>query len=168
MKIAVGLLEKRPEIRVDLLGSFRDGDGRTLAPGAYRFDSPIAIEPLSPDASFAVDGLPIGIGLHWERQERQVFRGSLRVIRREGLTAIHDVEVEDYVTSVISSEMSAACPLELLKAHAVISRSWLLYPRMAPQHAGQGNAEIRSDEEIVRWYGREAHADFDVCADDHC
>jgi peptidoglycan hydrolase-like amidase len=106
----------------------------------------------------------IGIGFHWERKERQVFRGAVRIIRRAGgLTVINDLPLEEYVTSVISSEMSASCPLELLKAHAVISRSWLKASNMivTPPPA-------RDSHEILRWYGREAHPDFDVCADDHC
>ena len=86
----------------------------------------------------------------------------------EGFTAINDISLEDYVTSVISSEMSAACPLELLKAHAVISRSWLWFPKVNPAHAGNGPGGRPDDHEIMRWYGREAHPDFDVCADDHC
>ena len=85
-----------------------------------------------------------------------------------GLTVINDVSLEDYVTSVISSEMSASCPLELLKAHAVISRSWLCYPKLHPESDGPGNVSLRRGDEITRWYGREAHRDFDVCADDHC
>ncbi len=111
--------------------------------------------------------LTIGIGFRWERKERQVFRGTIRLIKREaGLSVINDVSLEDYVTSVISSEMSATCPLELLKAHAVISRSWLWFPKVSPAHAG-GQQRTESHE-ILRWYGREAHPDFDVCADDHC
>src|SRR5205814_5108700 len=115
------------------------------------------------DAAFALDDIMIGIGFHWERKERQVFHGGVRIVERQGLTIINDVSLEEYVTSVISSEMSASCPVELLKAHAVISRSWLkaantivLPPKPADPH------------EILRWYGREAHPDFDVCADDHC
>jgi SpoIID/LytB domain protein len=84
------------------------------------------------------------------------------------LTVINDVPLEDYVTSVISSEMSASCPLELLKAHAVISRSWLWYPKANPSHSGSGQDKSLDSHEILRWYGREAHQDFDVCADDHC
>src|SRR5207245_3521742 len=111
-------------------------------------------------------------------KERQVFRGALRIIKRDaGLTVVNDVPLEEYVTSVISSEMSASCPIELLKAHAVISRSWLLFPKelsspgasieASPYRAG-APGEGFSSHEILRWYGREAHPDFDVCADDHC
>ena len=84
-----------------------------------------------------------------------------------GLTVINDVPLEDYVTSVISSEMSASCPLEMLKAHAVISRSWLRFPKDNPSPVGKAGKTFDSHE-ILRWYGREAHPDFDVCADDHC
>jgi SpoIID/LytB domain protein len=115
-----------------------------------------------------LDNVTIGIGFHWERQERQVFRGGLRIIKRDGLTLINDVSLEEYVRSVISSEMSATCPIELLKAHAVISRSWMWYPKANPESIGPGNYFFQSDSEVLRWYGREAHRDFDVCADDHC
>jgi SpoIID/LytB domain protein len=126
------------------------------------------LKPLEPSASFAINDITIGIGFHWERRERQVFRGSLRILEGKGLTAVNDIELDEYVTSVISSEMSASCPLELLKAHAVISRSWLMYPKVTPGARGNGNQSIETADETVRWYGREAHADFDVCADDHC
>jgi SpoIID/LytB domain protein len=166
MNISVGLIEARPEIEVELLGAFTDAAGQTYKPGHYRFASEIALTPAAQSAgAFALNDVTIGIGFHWERQERQVFRGGLRVIARAGgLTVINDVPLEEYVTSVISSEMSASCPLELLKAHAVISRSWLLSSEnLLSTQAGQ-----RTAHEIVRWYGREAHPDFDVCADDHC
>jgi SpoIID/LytB domain protein len=88
----------------------------------------------------------------------------MRILKRDGLTVVNDVPLEEYVSSVISSEMSAGCPIELLKAHAVISRSWLC----APQTGSAANVSMREADEIVRWYGREAHRDFDVCADDHC
>ena len=134
MNVAVGLMEGRTAIEVELLGEFRDSAGKAYAPGKYQFTSEIAIFPADPASSaFAVPGMTIGIGFHWERQERQVFRGPLRIMRREaGLTLINDVSLEEYVTSVISSEMSASCPIELLKAHAVISRSWLIFPKARP------------------------------------
>jgi SpoIID/LytB domain protein len=81
---------------------------------------------------------------------------------------INDVPLEDYLVSVISSEMNASCPLELMKAHAVISRSWLLFPKANPSHSMNGISECRDSHERVRWYGRQTHVDFDVCADDHC
>jgi stage II sporulation protein D len=171
LNLSVGLVEGRSEIEVELLGgNFVDTSGNTLAPGHYRFDSEIALAPSDPaSCAFALDDVTIGIGFHWERKERQVFRGTFRVIRRGGrLTVINGVSLEDYVTSVISSEMSASCPLELLKAHAVISRSWMWFPKANTSRIDSGHHQVLDAHEILRWYGREAHADFDVCADDHC
>jgi SpoIID/LytB domain protein len=168
MNLAVGLMEGRDSIDVQLSGNFTDGNRRSYGSGRYHFADEIVLTSAEPDASFAIDDVTIGIGFHWERKERQVFRGGLRILRRKGLTVINDVPLEDYVASVISSEMSASCPLELLKAHAVISRSWLCYPKLYPESLGPGNVSIRKGDEITRWYGREAHSDFDVCADDHC
>jgi len=169
MNISVGLMEGRPAVQVELIGAFTDSEGKTYNGGRHRFTSDVALTPVdATDSAFALDDVTIGIGFHWERKERQVFRGALRVISRaEGLTVINDVPLEEYVMSVISSEMSATCPLELLKAHAVISRSWLLFPQDAP--SGTPNvSSSNNSHEIMRWYGREAHPDFDVCADDHC
>jgi stage II sporulation protein D len=169
MNISVGLMENREAVDVELFGSFVDPDGRDYAPGRYRFTSPVSLAPVDFAASsFSLDDVTIGIGFHWERRERQVFKGGLRILLRQGLTVINDIPLEDYVASVISSEMSALCPLELLKAHAVISRGWLCYPKMNPAAVGSGNRLERTADEVIRWYGREAHRDFDVCADDHC
>jgi SpoIID/LytB domain protein len=168
MKLAVGLMEGTESVDVELQGTFADGGGKRYSPGRYRLDRELSLRPESAEASFAVDDVTIGIGFHWERKERQVFRGGLRLVRGRGLTVINDVPLEDYVASVISSEMSATCPLELLKAHAVVSRSWLCHPKFHPENVGPGNVSLRHGDEIVRWYGREAHAGFDVCADDHC
>jgi stage II sporulation protein D len=168
VNVAVGLMEGLPSVDVELIGRYDAAARGPLEPGRHRFTSDAALVPSEPAAcAFALEGVTIGIGFHWERKERQVFRGALRIVRREsGLTLINDVPLEEYVTSVISSEMSASCPPELLKAHAVISRSWLKAPAPEAQEArersGGGAGEIR------RWYGREAHPDFDVCADDHC
>jgi stage II sporulation protein D len=168
MNISVGLMEGQPAVEVELIGMFTDAGGRSYAAGRHRFTSDITLKPGDVSCSaFALDNMTIGIGFHWERKERQVFRGALRIISRvEGLTVINDVPLEEYVTSVISSEMSASCPLELLKAHAVISRSWLLFPKETAEAIRE--AQARQQHERVRWYGREAHPDFDVCADDHC
>src|SRR5437899_3940722 len=172
-------MEGRSAIEVKLNGVFTDLAGRAYKNGHYRLTSEVTLIPSDPaSCSFALQNVTIGIGFHWERQEQQVFRGALRVIKRDGgLTAINDVPLEEYVTSVISSEMSASCPIELLKAHAVISRSWLWFLKelsspgasieASPYRAG-APGEGFSSHEILRWYGREAHPDFDVCADDHC
>jgi SpoIID/LytB domain protein len=167
-ELSVGLMERRDAVEVELQGSFVDAQGRSFAPGIHRFHSEIELYPADKAAcAFALNDVTIGIGFHWERNERQVFRGALRILKRDGFTVINDVPLEEYVASVISSEMSAGCPIELLKAHAVISRSWLC----CPQTGAAGNVSRREGaqgDEIVRWYGREAHRDFDVCADDHC
>jgi SpoIID/LytB domain protein len=168
VNLSVGLSEGRDVVELDLLGAFADSSGRTYPAGRHRFTSEIDLRPQDAKSAFALDDITIGIGFHWERKERQVFRGGVRILQRGGLGVVNDVPLEEYVTSVISSEMSASCPVELLKAHAVISRSWLCYPKLYPESVGPGNVSVRNGDEFIRWYGREAHRDFDVCADDHC
>jgi stage II sporulation protein D len=172
LNVSVGLIERQSTIDVELIGgAFADVSGKSYAPGRYRFAEAIILTPSDPEScSFALPEVTIGIGFHWERKDRQVFRGILRIVKRQaGLTPINDVSLEEYVTSVISSEMSASCPIELLKAHAVISRSWLWFPKANGTRAASSRAsQTRDDHAILRWYGREAHPDFDVCADDHC
>jgi stage II sporulation protein D len=172
LNVSVGLLEGLSAVEVELTGIFTDTRGKSYTPGRHRFTSEVTLTPSDPaSCAFALDNVTIGIGFHWERKERQVFRGAFRLMKREaGLTVINDVSLEDYVASVISSEMSASCPLELLKAHAVISRSWLWFPKANsyPTRPVRGQSATLDSHEILRWYGREAHPDFDVCADDHC
>lgn len=133
----------------------------------------LTFTPQSPTASFSLHDVTIGVNFHWERKETQVFLGTLRlVVEADKITAINQLPVERYLASVISSEMKATAGLELLKAHAVISRSWLL----AQMRRREENSErkdgffsfIKKDDEIIRWYDREDHTIFDVCADDHC
>ena len=170
MNVSVGLIEGQSAVEVELTGAFTDTSGKPYNPGRYRFTTEVTLAPSdAASCAFALDNVTIGIGFHWERKERQVFRGAFRLVKRDaGLTVINDVSLEEYVTSVISSEMSASCPLELLKAHAVISRSWLWFPKANPSRPGTGRSDALDSHEILRWYGREAHPDFDVCADDHC
>lgn len=123
--------------------------------------------------SFELCGVTIGVNFHWERKENQKFRGALRLIIENGkVTAINILPVEEYLASVISSEMSATASAELLKAHAVISRSWLLAQieknKTLTDAQSDYNACVETDEELTRWYDREDHVNFDVCADDHC
>ena len=168
MNVSVGLVEGLSAVEVELTGTFADTSARQYNSGRHRFTDEVTLTPSDADScAFALNDVTIGIGFHWERKERQVFRGAFRLVKREaGLSVINDVSLEDYVTSVISSEMSASCPLELLKAHAVISRSWLWFPKVSPARSDSGQ-QVGSHE-ILRWYGREAHPYFDVCADDHC
>ena len=125
------------------------------------------------EASFDLPEVTIGIKFHWERKENQRFIGSLQfIIENDKLTAINVLPLEDYLVSVISSEMSATSSMELLKAHAIISRSWLLAQLIkgkkleASKNIYQTFNETK--DEYIRWYDREDHANFDVCADDHC
>ena len=129
--------------------------------------------PQAPDASFSLHDVTIGVNFHWERKETQVFEGTLHlVVEADKIVAINELPVEKYLTSVISSEMSATSSLEFLKAHAVISRSWLLAQMEKRQQRENGSdgffSFIKKDDEIIRWYDREDHTIFDVCADDHC
>ena len=129
--------------------------------------------PQSGDASFSLRDVTIGVNFHWERKQTQTFNGTLRlVVESDQITAINELPVERYLTSVISSEMSATSSLELLKAHAVISRSWLLAQmEKRHKHTAGGDAFFsfsKKDDELIRWYDREDHTIFDVCADDHC
>jgi SpoIID/LytB domain protein len=122
---------------------------------------------------FTLHNVTIGIQFHWERQESQTFQGTLRlVVHEDKIVAINVLSVEDYLTSVISSEMNADCPMEFLKAAAVISRSWLLAQIQKRKSLGEKHqaffAFTKTDKEIVRWHDREDHTIFDVCADDHC
>ncbi len=191
--INVGILSST-QIEFELNGIFFDLNkteysGKQVAKlenGKIRFNNNLSdeliFESKTNDASFDLIDVVIGINFHWERKENQRFKGSLKLIVENGqLTAINKIGVEDYLTSVISSEMSATASDELLKAHAVISRSWLLCPlqktRTTPIAIGE---EQRPETEFktikdqlstvnyTKWYERDAHTHFDVCADDHC
>lgn len=125
--------------------------------------------PTSEDCSFSLMDVTIGIDFHWERNENQTFKGSLEVMRAKNgeLTAVNVLDIEDYLQSVISSEMSATSHLELLKAHAVISRSWALCKIQRSLEASAFACQ-ESEGKRICWYGSEPHEGFDVCADDHC
>ena len=133
----------------------------------------LTFTPQDDEASFSLHDVTIGVNFHWERKETQVFCGTLRlVVEADKIVAINELPVERYLTSVISSEMSATASLEFLKAHAVISRSWLLAQMNKLQRQEKGGAAffsfIKKDDELIRWYDRDDHTLFDVCADDHC
>ena len=133
----------------------------------------LTFTPQTPTASFSLHDVTIGVNFHWERKETQVFLGTLRlVVESDKITAINQLPVERYLASVISSEMKATAGVELLKAHAVISRSWLLAQMRRREEAGQRKdgffSFVKKDDELIRWYDREDHTIFDVCADDHC
>lgn len=159
-------------------GQFLTGEQRALfVSGNIVFNGKLYkemfFEPVSPSSTFELKAVTIGQDFHWERQEDQCFRGAIDLVAgKNGIVVINQVDVEDYLTSVISSEMSASASEELLKAHAVISRSWLL--AQIEKNFRQTNKEekepscYRDNEQLIRWYNREDHDLFDVCADDHC
>jgi SpoIID/LytB domain protein len=179
--VATGLLAGLFSIndKVRLQGEFRieadsneaamtDASGKEIARGKE-----ISCAPIS-GGTFTLREVTIGVQFHWERREDQTFEGKLRFLRREDgtITAINEIPVEAYLKSVISSEMSAEAPIELLKAHAITSRSWLV--AMLERQKKFKNIDkpsrrsYETGEEIIRWYDREDHRDFEVCADDHC
>lgn len=128
-----------------------------------------AYTPLGADACFVLSRVKIGIGFHWEQYERQAFHGALELVPdgQGNIQVINSVDVETYLQSVVSSEMSSSAPEEFLKAHAVISRSWVLAQICPPMTLGS-EGMVKTDDELKMWYDREAHTGFDVCADDHC
>lgn len=134
----------------------------------------ITFHPQTSNASFTLKNVSIGINFHWERKEEQTFEGALKlIIDSDKIWAINILPLENYLSSVISSEMSATSSLELLKAHSVISRSWLLnqiekHNQSKSEQSDNFFSFTKTDKEIVRWYDREDHSLFDVCADDHC
>ncbi|MCU4175030.1 SpoIID/LytB domain-containing protein [Marinilabiliaceae bacterium N1Y90] len=152
------------------------GNGLLLKNGSgeHSINSGTELKPLNKaEGTFTLHGVTIGINFHWERKEDQTFKGSLKLlIEDKKISAINILPLEDYLLSVISSEMSATSSLELLKAHAVISRSWLLaqiQKNKEIEEKSESYVSMQQDEhEHIKWYDREDHANFDVCADDHC
>ena len=160
-------------------GRFLTGEQRALLVGNKvvfngKMYNELFFEPSSPDVSFDLKAVTIGVNFHWQRNEDQRFKGALNlIVNGDGITAINQVEVEEYLTSVISSEMSATASKALLMAHAVISRSWLLAQIEKNLHiAHRPNRVYQSSyqdkDKLIKWYDREDHVLFDVCADDHC
>jgi stage II sporulation protein D len=189
-RIKVGICDGYPEIRGRFNGRYRSG-GVSLegdfsahpAEGAVAlhdaFGREILRAPLirlaaEKEATFTLKEVTIGVRFHWERREEQTFLGELTFLAAGGgkVTAVNELPVEAYLASVVSSEMSGKAPSEFLKAHAVASRSWLVAMlQRKEREAGEGRAAertLRRAGEIVRWYDREDHDLFDVCADDHC
>lgn len=159
-------------------GNFLKGEQRVLFVNGNivyngKLYKELFFEPASPSAFFELKAVTIGVNFHWERKEDQRFRGALNlIIDNEGILFINQVDAEEYLTSVISSEMSVTASKELLKAHAVISRSWLLAQVEKNAYLAQSKKKYQSyyrdNEQLIRWYDREDHIHFDVCADDHC
>jgi SpoIID/LytB domain protein len=153
-------------------------DGTTIvvenAAGRHAYPGSASFQPVDPSGgTFLLRDVTIGVAFHWERKEDQRFPGSLRIVAQGGtLTAVNVVSVEDYLASVISSEMSAGSSMHLLKAHAMTSRSWLLAQidksRRLKENPVVSGRVVEDGDRRIRWYDREDHALFDVCADDHC
>ena len=149
----------------------RDGHIVLLGTGRERIITDgFTLSPKGDEATFDLLDVTIGIHFHWERREEQRFRGALKILDEgQHLTAVNIIPLEEYLTSVISSEMSATSSRELLKAHAVISRSWLLAQKINKGTKSKGLDSCQQNEgEYIRWFDREDHERFDVCADDHC
>ena len=182
-EINVGIVSAK-EIHFTLNGHFfakgetvSDNQVVTFSEGGILWNESLYREltftPQDDQNSFSLYDVTIGLNYHWERQETQVFSGTLKlVVDEEKIIAINILPVEEYLTSVISSEMNANSSMELLKAHAVVSRSWL-FAQIEKRKALSGKDEgffsfTKTKEEYIRWYDREDHTIFDVCADDHC
>jgi stage II sporulation protein D len=192
--VCVGLMSGVQELSFALDSEFATPDGTCFTAGAYRaavaldriavYDHTgrrcaetheLSMRPRTPvTATFTIRGVTIGLDFHWQRQEDQQFHGTLRLKRdtQGRLLVLNEIGVEAYLTSVIASEMSATSPLALLKAHAIISRSWLLAQllpwKIARVKASAQPYEVGDERHLIRWYDQESHTEFDVCADDHC
>lgn len=182
-QIAVGILSGK-EIQFSFPDEFISSDGMAISgiqQAVYRkgkiywqekeYDELFFTPQQTTSSFFELQDVTIGINFHWERKEVQRFKGELKIIVEDDkLTAINIISIEDYLTSVISSEMSVTASLELLKAHAVISRSWLLNKLRVEN--GELRVTVQPDNaahsQLIKWYDHEAHKNFDVCADDHC
>ena len=182
--IAVGLLDRKHTATIELEGAFKTVTGETVGPGEIQVHcedgqlqcggatrlagSEIVLVPTSMETCcFSLTAM-IGIDFHWQQEETESFRGTLRIIAdgNDRLTVINDVLLETYITSVICSEMNAASPAAGIRSHAIISRSWLLAQL---QRAVEPSSPVDSPTSpYIRWTEREAHDKFDVCADDHC
>jgi stage II sporulation protein D len=193
--IKVGLMSGAESVRFELSGQFKTERGVIVEAGAYTASltaegmrvtgasdltgTTIQLWPVElGSCQFKIHDVVIGINFHWERKEIQTFQGSLQLVKENNsFTVINELPLEAYLISVISSEMNANCPPELLRAHAIVSRSWLLAQlvnawRIAEQETAQVNLQTNHAadgvEEMIKWYDRENHTSFDVCADDHC
>lgn len=163
--LAVGLMSA-PEVDINFISGFNEIGAKHFSITDVK--TPLLFSPITADSVFEVGGVTIGVGFHWQQRQSQRFTGALE-LKPDGdnLIVINHVDVEDYLRSVISSEMNAESPLEFLKAHAVISRSWVLR-QIEHRTIAAKSPTNESDDEIIRWYDREDHTLFDVCADDHC
>ncbi|HHO51003.1 MAG TPA: SpoIID/LytB domain-containing protein [Deltaproteobacteria bacterium] len=187
--LRVGLAQDRSDVKLSLQAPFRLGD-RVLEPGIVEAraeagrvsllsageelqrSTRIILQPAGEASTFVLHDMTVGVDFHWEHEQDLVFAGSASLdAHNNTFHVVNEVGLETYLQSVISSEMSARCPPALLEAHAIISRSWLLAQLRGSARQGDGPPEpetVGDTTRIVRWYDREDHQHFDVCADDHC
>jgi stage II sporulation protein D len=189
--INVGIITER-QINFDLYGDFRVKGIKKFFSGRFsaeiandkirckrgedslEADKEIIFEPDDIDLeSFLIKDVTIGVRFHWQRKEKQRFQGSLKLLRnKDKIIVINIIPIEKYLTSVVSSEMSAKSSLQMLKCLAVVSRSWFLAQIEKSKSIKMKRevylSESRTDYEFIKWYDREEHELFDVCADDHC
>lgn len=177
--VNVGIL-RAPRINFDFIGAFSlngvpAGEKNTLFidNGKLNYNgklyATLEFKPVAAESLFVLHDVVIGLNFHWQRTEDQTFKGELHFIVEDGeVRAINRLSIEDYLVSVISSEMSATSSLEFLKAHTVVSRSWLYAQLQRKERQSLSKLGYETDEEIIRWYAREDHTLFDLCADDHC
>lgn len=189
--IKVGVLDRRREVRGRFNGEFRVS-GKLACAGEFHAHAAHGAIVLKNQAgeevwrareihfqnvhpsTFTLHGVTIGIDFHWERAEDQTFQGDLRLVQRQDETfaVINDIALEDYLASVISSEMSPVAPAALLEAHAITSRSWLVAmlerEKKEKRRGRPSQRTIQNEAELIRWYDREDHDLYEVCADDHC
>ncbi len=188
-EISIGIVTEK-QINFELYGDFKTesfknffsgrfsaeilNDKITVKRGSEKFEAVESITFVPQDIeteSFLIKDVTIGKKFHWERKEKQRFIGTLKLLKSGGkIVVINYLPLEKYLVSVISSEMSAKSSLQLLKAHAVVSRSWLLSNLFAEKKSGKPSLKEKTikETEHIRWYSREEHELFDVCADDHC
>jgi len=189
--IEVGIILMQPQIHFAVFGRYANADGKPLNGGVLHIASmsngkiawngqlheELLFIPQDSTAYFELKDVTIGVQFHWQRKEVQRFKGVLKIMMEDGkLTAVNVISIEDYLQSVISSEMSATASLEFLKAHAVISRSWamnIIQKAEAQKNGASTDAQAQSTtpqcgDAYIRWYNSENHKYYHVCADDHC
>lgn len=175
MKVRVGIMES-PTVEVFFNGVYISDTSVSFV-GSHRFDvtklreSQISFSPLSPEESYIkIKDVTIGKDFHWQQKESQRFKGDLVLKVKSGrIIVINEISIEEYLVSVVSSEMKATAPLEFLKAHAIISRSWLISQITQKSiNSDSSHEQTDSESEKIVWYDHSQHCEYDVCADDHC
>ena len=185
-KIKIAILQNYNEAHIYLNGEFSLPDGRAIegqfnvradkgliglidSSGTERLRQKEILLSAAEQSSFTVFDVKIGIDFHWQRKQEQSFCGNLflSAVSNSCFNLINEISLEDYLESVISSEMSAQAPLEFLKAQAIVARSWLV-AMLAKKRAARFSHQLKTEEEIIVWQDVNDHEGFDVCADDHC